>query len=195
MELFVDGQVRGAPEGIGPTLGELLAALRDEAAGGGRAITTIQLDGEELLPGAEAEAVSRPSAGLGKVEVTTAPAAEWGRHGLGEAHSALGQLADEFRKIAELLRGARREEAIARVQGAVAAYGQLVQALVNAAMLAGAPAPAGFQAAVEKVTAAMTEFMPELRAEDAVAAADLAEYELAESLEGLAAVVKEMAGA
>ena len=35
------------------------------------------------------------------MEIRTAPAREWGRHGLGEAASALGQLADQFRAAAE----------------------------------------------------------------------------------------------
>ncbi len=194
MELYVDGQIRPVPEGVGPGFGDLLAALRDELAAGQLAITTVKLDGEELLPDAEAEAAGRAHAELGRVEIATAPAAEWGRHGLGEAHSAVGQLADEFRGIADLLRSGERGAAIERFGGAVAAYGQLIQALVNAAALAGASPPEGFQGGVEGVTAAMREMAPALKAEDAVAAADLAEYELAGALEKLAAMVKEMAG-
>ncbi len=194
MELYVDGQVRQVPEGTGPSLGDLLAALRDELAGGQLVITTVKLDGEELMPDAEVEAAARAHAELGKVEVITAPAAEWGRHGLGEAASALGQLADEVRKIADLLRGGERKEGIERFEGVVGAYGQLIQALITAAALAAAPAPEGFEAGVEGVINAMRELPPALKSEDAVAAADLAEYELAGQLEKLAAMVKGMAG-
>ncbi len=193
MELYVDGQVRQVPEGTGPGLGELLAALRDELAEGQLVITTVNLDGEELMPAAEDETSARAHAEFGKVEIVTAVAAEWGRHGLGEAASALGQLADEVRKIADLLRGGERKEAIGRFEGVVGAYGQLIQALVTAAALAGVPAPEGFEAGVEAVTNAMREMPPALQAEDAVAAADLAEYELAGQLDKLAAMVKGMA--
>jgi hypothetical protein len=195
LDLFVDGQAAQVPEGAGPTLGELLAALRDQAMTDGKAITTIKLDGEELMPDGEDAAGARALAELGRVEISTAPAAEWGRHGLGEAASALGQLADEFRAIADLLRGGRRAESIERFGGAVAGYGQLIGALVNAAALAGVAAPAGFQKTVENVTGAMKEMAPALKAEDAVAAADQAEYELAERLEELGAMVKQMADA
>jgi hypothetical protein len=193
LELLVDGQVRECPQKA-TTLGELVVVLREEAAGDGRAVTDIRLDGEELLPADEAEAAARPLAEIGRTEISTAPAREWGRHGLGEAASAMGRLADEFREIAELLRGGEHEAAVERFGGAVGAYGQLIQATVNSAALAGVPAPPGLQAAVEGVTAAMKEVAPALEARDAVAAADLAEYELAERLGELGAKVKEMTG-
>jgi hypothetical protein len=174
-------------------LGELLAAVRDRAADDGRVMTTITLDGDELMPGGEAEALARAAADFESVELTTAPAAEWGRHGLGEAASACGKLADEFRSIAGALRGGAREESIDRFQGAVAAYGRLVQALVNSAALAGAPVPENFQGSVQDITGTMKEVPAALAADDAVAAADVIEYELADRLEKLGEVVKGMA--
>jgi hypothetical protein len=194
VELLVDGQVAAIPEGVGPTLGEVIAALRDRAGADGRAITTITLDGEELMPTGEEEAGGRPAGDFGKLEIFTAPAAEWGLHGLGEAASALGQLADEFRQIADLLRAGDRPQSIERFQGAIAAYGQLISALVNAASLAGVPAPEGFQECVAGVTDAMKAMTPALHAEDLVGAADSAEYEIADRFERLGEMVKGMAG-
>ncbi len=194
MELKVDGRACEAPQGAGPSLGELLAALRDRAAADGRVITTISLNGDELMPEGEAEALGRPAAEFERVELTTATAAEWGRHGLGEAAGACGRLADEFRGIADALRGGAREESIDRFQGAVAAYGRLVQALVNSAALAGAAVPEGFQESVQDITGTMKEVPAALAADDAVAAADVVEYELAGRLEKLGEVVKGMAG-
>jgi hypothetical protein len=147
------------------------------------------------MPDDEEGAGAKPHAGFDKLEVVTAPAAEWGRHGLGEAASALGQLADEFRQIADLLRGGERAQSVERYQGAVAAYGQLIGAMINAAALAGVSAPEGFQECVASVTGGMKDITPALRAEDSVEAADLAEYELAERLEELGKMVKGMAGA
>ncbi len=194
LELFADGQATQAPEGIGPTLADLLAALNDKISADGRAITTILLDGEELMPDFEAEVGAKPAAGFDKLEVVTAPADEWGRHGLGEAASALGQMADELREIADLLRAGDRPQSVERFQGAIAIYGQLIAAMVNAATMAGVPAPEGFQECVAAVTDAMKEMTPALQVEDAVEAADLAEYELAERLEELGKMVRSMAG-
>jgi hypothetical protein len=194
LELFVDGQPSQVPEGVGPTLGDLLAVLRDGAGADSRAITTVEIDGEELMPAAEEQALSRAYAELGKLEIVTAPAAEWGRHGLGEAASALGQMADEFRQIADLLRAGDRPQSVERFGGAIAVYGQLITALVNAAALAGVAPPEGFEQCVGSVTEAMKEIAPALQAEDAVEAADLAEYELAARLEELGEMVKVMAG-
>ncbi len=190
----MDGQATETPEGIGPTLGELLASLRKSAETESKAITTVKLDGEELLPDAEQGALARSCAELGKLEIITAPATEWGRHGLGEAASALGQMADELRQIADLLRAGDRPQSVERFGGAIMAYGQLIAAMVNAACLADVPAPDGFQQCVEAVTNAMKEMTPALHAEDSVAAADMAEYELAARLEELSEMVKIMAG-
>ena len=194
MELYLDGQVQPLPENIGRTLGDLLRVLRNALGESDRAITTVKLDGNELLPAEEDEALKCEAADFDQIEIVSAPAAEWGRHGLGEAASALGQLADEFRKIADVLRGGDRAEAINRFQAAVAAYGQLIAALINAASLAEVSAPEGFETAVQTVTASMKDVAPELQAEDSIAAADLAEYELAEHLEELGEMVKNMAG-
>jgi hypothetical protein len=191
--LTVDGKACDPPPDAGSSLGELIVALRDRAADDGRVITTISLNGDELIPDGEAEALARPAADFESVELTTAAAAEWGRHGLGEAASASGRLADEFQEIADALRGGRREESVDRFQGAVAAYGRLIQALVNAAALAGVPVPDGFQGLVQEVTGAMKEVPAALAADDAVAAADVIEYELADRLEKLRDVVKGMA--
>lgn len=193
MELLLDGQAAEAPEGIGPTLGDLLAALHEKIGAEGKAVTTITLDGEELMPAGEEQALALPAADFGKVELLTAPAREWGLHGLGEAASALGQMADEFRDIADLLRTGDRAQSVERFQNAIAVYGQLVGAMVNAASFAGVPAPEGFQECVAAVTDAMKEMTPALQAEDSVEAADLAEYELAERLEELGKMVKSMA--
>jgi len=192
MDLYVDGQIRGEPEGAGSTFGNLLIALRDELAAGGLAITTIKLDGEEVMPEAEAQLVSRPIAEFDRVELATAPAKDWGRHGLGEAASALGRLADEFQAVADLFRGGEFNRGVERVQGAIAAFGQLVQALVNSAALAGVGPPGGFEGDVQAVTSAMRGLGPALREADGVAAADLAEYEVAEALQKLAGAVKVM---
>jgi hypothetical protein len=194
LELLVDGQLTQVPDGVGPTLGELLASLRDGAGAEGRAITTVEIDGQELMPDAEEQVTPQPHAELGKLEIITAPAAEWGRHGLGEAASALGQMADEFRQIADLLRAGDRPQSVERFGGAIAVYGQLITALVNAAALAGVAPPEGFEQCVANVTEAMKEITPALQAEDAVEAADLAEYELAARLEELGEMVKVMAG-
>ena len=194
MELYVDGEQRPVPEDAGPTLEDVLRAVQVTVSGSGRAMTTINLDGTEMLPDAEAENVSRPAADFQKIEIITADAADWGRHGLGEAASALGQLADEFNGIADQLRGGNRAEAVSSFMSAVEAYGQIVTAMVNAAGLASVKTPEGFEESLQKVTTAMKDMAPEIQAEDSVAAADLAEYEVAEAMCELAELVKGMAG-
>lgn len=192
MELLVDGQPRQS--GAGRTLADELAALQRELGSAGRSITAVLLDGRELSPAEEEALLSRGAAEGSRIEVRTADSREWGRHGLGEAASALLQLADQFRAAADDFRAARMADGLERLNGAIAGYGQVVKALITAAQLAGAAPPADLRRELEAVTAGMRELSVAVGQADGVAAADLAEYELPGHLEALAGVVKGMAG-
>jgi hypothetical protein len=190
LELRVDGASRPVP--AAGNLGALLVALRDELSGAGRAITVVALDGTELLPEGEPAAAVRALDEFGRVDVTTADAGEWGRHGLGEASSALGRLADEVRSVSELLRAGDRETAAVRFHNIVATYGRLVRAIVHAATLAGGGAPAGFQQEIGRVLINMKSITVMLGADEAGAAADMAEHELASGMEKLGGLLRKM---
>lgn len=191
MDLYVDGQARPVPAGTA-TLGAALDAVQTEMAAASRVITAVLLDGRELSPEEEAGLLGRAASEPGRVEVRSAEARAWGLHGLGEAASALGQIGDEFRAAADPFRSVRPAEALDRVNGAVSAYMQVIQALVNAAALARLEAPAGFKDRLEASTAAMRQMEAVMRAADNVAAADLVEYEIPEKLSALAELVREM---
>lgn len=192
MELYIDGQTKETPGTADETFGGVLTALSAELTAAGKAITTISLDGAEVMPEGDAALVARPAAELGRVDISTAPAAEWGRHGLGEVASAMGQLADECRAAADLLRKGDQADGLDKINGVLAAYVQVVQALVNSATLAAVKPPEDLEERISAVTSTMRELEPALRAKDGVAAADLAEYELAEELDKLGKTVKSM---
>ena len=191
LELYVDGQPRQAAQDR--PLGEALELLRREAAGAGRAIVTVHLDGRELSPQEEEKLLTEPASALGRVEVQCAPAAEWGRHGLGEVASALGQLGDSFRSSAEAFRSNRIGDGLNQANAAVASYAQVVQALVSSVALSGVAPDPGLKAAIDGVVNVVRELEKSARASDGVASADLVEYELPERLEALAKLVRGMA--
>jgi hypothetical protein len=191
LELLVDGQSR--QPAASATFGEALAALRREMSQAGRAIVTILLDGQELEPQQEEALLAQAPAALGRVEIKTAPAGEWGRHVLGEVAGALGQLGDDLRACAEILRAGDLTQGLDRYNAILAAYTDVIRALVNAETLAKVPSPLGSREALAAVTAAAQQMGKALGAADGVAAADLAEYELPERLTALAVMVRSMA--
>jgi len=191
LELYLDGQRREALKG--EPFGKTLEALNREAAASGRAILAVFLDGRELSVEEEQALLDRPADGLGRVELRTTPAREWGLDGLGEVPGALAQIGDRFRACAEAFRQGRLAEGLDQSNAAISAFLRVIQGLTTAASMARAKVPAGLKESIESVVGAVRALEAAARAGDGVAAADVVEYQLPEALEALAGLVRTMA--
>jgi hypothetical protein len=195
LELLVDGQphddLKGQP------FVKTLELVRKELSGSGRALMAIFLDGRELSVEEENALALRPVEELGRVELRSTPAREWGLHGLGEVASALGQLGDQFRSCSDLFRNAKLVEGLDRSNETIAIFLKVMQALGTSISLAGVAnaGAGGLKGAVDAVVAAMRDLEAAVRGADGVAAADIAEYQLPEAMEALAAQVRALATA
>jgi hypothetical protein len=193
LEFFVDGQPREFLKG--EPLAKTIEAVRKELAGSGRAIISVFHDGAELSVEEENALCARRVEELGKVELRSTPAREWGLHGLGEVVSALGQLGDQFRACAELFRSGQLPEGLDSANAAIGLLMKVLQALGTSLTLTGATDAADLKIGVDAIISAMRELEVAVRASDGVAAADVAEYQLPEALESLAEKVRAVAAA
>ena len=192
MELLVDGQPHEVLTDE-PFI-RTLEKVRTELAASGRAIMSMFHDGRELSVEEEAALCSRRAGELGRVELRSTPAREWGLHGLGEVASALGQLGDQSRAAADLFRGGQFAQGLDRANETIGLFLKVMQALGTSLTLVGAAAGAAgaadLKAQVDVIVGAMRELETAVRGSDGVAAADIAEYQLPEALETLAAKVR-----
>jgi len=191
LELFVDGQAREIPGG--EPFSKALEAIRRELSAGGRAIMSIHHNGAELSVEEENALCARPAGELGRVDLRSTPAREWGLHGLGEVASALGQLGDQFRVSADLFRAGQLSQGLDRANEVIGLFMSVLQALSTSLGLIGAASAGDLRSGIEGVVGAMRELEGAVRSGDAVAAADIAEYRLPEELEALAARVRALA--
>lgn len=193
MQLFVDDQPHAAPPS-GP-FRDVLESVRREAAAEGRAIMAIFQDGRELT--VEEEEVLRNSqvTELARVDLKTTPAREWGLHGMGEVASAFGQIGDSFHACGELFRQNRMSDGLDRANEGISLFLQVLQALNTSVGLAGVSPTQKLRTGIDSVVSAMRELEGAVRSSDSVAAADIVEYQLPETLEALAGEVRAMAAA
>ncbi len=189
MELLVDGQPHDVL--MDEPFIKTLEKVRAKLAASDRAIMSMFLDGRELSVEEETALCARRAGELGKVEVRSTPAREWGLHGLGEVASALGQLGDQSRAAADLFRGGQFAQGLDRANETIGLFLKVMQALGTSLTLVGAAAGAAdLKAQVDVIVGAMRELETAVRGSDGVAAADIAEYQLPEALESLAARVR-----
>ncbi len=133
MELMVDGnQASFEAEGIG-TLKELLSLLEEKiAAGWGRVILGVMVDGRTLTQEERESWGEKSLEELGELELLTAEPRALAVTTLRDAGKILGLLACALEHSADLFRAGRREEALRSMEEGLTAWEWVTEALQKA---------------------------------------------------------------
>lgn len=169
----------GAEQRIDParfaTVGDALAACM---AGGAHALLSLRLDGCEIGDDERAEVERLPTHGAGRLEVESRPLCEIAHDGLESAAAYAREVADAFRRTADLLREGRVARATALFREALDATDVLLVAIRRAAAALG-PLAAPLAALEPSLERGIDAMERHFAATDWVALADCLEFEVA----------------
>ena len=176
MHLTLDGRPAAFGWSGCATLGDLARRAEEACASGGRVLTALSADGQDLDLADRGAWSSRTLEGLGEMALVTTPLVQLLGETLDEMRVHFPALRQELRAVAEGLRGGREAEALASLGKVISLWQACLAVASDAGTALGRSADHADQ--LEQLRAAIMPLDEALRRRDLVLVADLCAYEL-----------------
>ena len=131
MRLWIDGEEVSWNVSAFRTFGDAMEEAGKRAAGGGRVVSRVSVDGKEISTRLEREMASRPAVEIGEVRVVTTTSGELLREALDGGLDLCGAILRDVRTVAGTIRSGD-------LPAATALYASCVESLATFFQLAGA---------------------------------------------------------
>ncbi len=197
MKLMIDGAPASFEvEGAG-TLRDLLFLLEEKfAAGGGRVILGVMVDGRTLTQHEQETWGERRLEELGELELLTAEPRALALTTLRDARTILGLLAEALERSADLFRAGRRQEALKGLEESLIAWEWATDALQKAGAVLGIDSErletegVSLDERYGRLGAQLREVALAFEGDDVTLVSDLIQWELVPELRGLGETVE-----
>jgi hypothetical protein len=198
MEALLDGQPVEISIADGQKLEALLAEVNQIVAGRGRAVVSIQCDGQEVNAEALTAALGKPLSEFQRVELTSAPAKEVADAVLNQAGALVAETERDHGDIVELLNEGNTVRGMELLGGSFRLWQQAHDAVLQAVRLGGIRLD---EVEVDGVSSMeiinglkdkLAQIKDALEARDYVMLADILQYELGDTVQSWIALIGRM---